>query len=191
MTTQEYIPAQPDDQNNVDFEALLRVPLAIAETGIRKVRTFLIVNIINAIWTGYFYNAHTDASILWMTPVFFVLILIIVHQWFLYFALRDVLRLPAKMKGIGADAWTKTNNFFQQNDGVFSRMQDSNKQLTDTMKVFRSFDDTREMTKEVQEMMSSIVRAMLLGNPVFLGLSLGISSLALLAGMILLVFHIS
>ncbi|MBI3187605.1 MAG: hypothetical protein HYZ31_07075, partial [Gammaproteobacteria bacterium] len=133
----------------------------------------------------------TDASILWMTPVFFVLILIIVHQWFLYFALRDVLRLPAKMKNISADAWNKTNNFFQQNDGVFSRMQGSNTQLTDTMKVFRSFDDTREMTKEVQEMMSSIVRAMLLGNPVFLGLSLGVSSLTWLAGMILLVFHIS
>lgn len=192
MEKQTYIPAdQSGDSNTANIEALLRVPLAIAETGIRKVRTFLIINIINMIWIGYFYNAHTDASLLWMTPVFFVLTLIIVHLWFLYFALREVLRLPAKMKNFGADTWIKTNNFFQQHDDIFTRMQGSNTQLTDTMKVFGSFGESREMSREVQEMMSSIIRAMFLGNPIFLGLSLGVSSLMLLAGFILLMIHIA
>lgn len=191
MATQEYIPAQPDGPEKINFEEHLRVPLAIAAAGIRKVRSFLLLNIINTLWIGYFYKAHTEASLLWMAPVFFVLILIIVHQWFLYFALRNVLQLPAKMQTFGPDTWTRTDHYFQQNGAAFSGMQGGTTQLSDTMKVFRSFDDSRAMTKEVQEMMSAIVRAILLGNPLFLGLSLGISSLMLLAGFILLVFHIS
>lgn len=191
MEKQTYIPAQPDDPNTVDFEALLRVPLAIAETGIRKIRYFLAINIINTIWIAYFYNTHTDASLLWMTPVFFVLTLLVVHQWFLYFALRKVLQLPAKINSFSSDTWNRTNDFFQQNEDVFPRMQGSNTQLTDTIKIFNSFGDSREVSREIQEMMSSIIRAMLLGNPIFLGLSLGVSSLMLLAGFILLIIHIA
>ena len=191
MGTQTYIPAdQADGTPTPDIEAMLRVPLAIAETGISKVRTFLIINIINTLWIGYFYKSHTDASLLWMIPVFLVLTLIIVHQWFLYFALRDLLKLPGRMNNLSREAGTKATDFFQQNEAVFSRMQGNGMQLTGAASMFDAFSDVRNMSSEFQEMMSAVIRALFLGNPIILGLSIGVSSLMLLVGCILLIIHV-
>ena len=191
MGTQTYIPAdQPNGTQTPDIKAMLRVPLAIAEASISKVRTFLIINIISTLWIGYFYKSHTDASLLWMTPVFLILMLIIAHQWFLYFALRGLLKLPSKINNLSREAGSNVSLFFHKNEQIFSRMQSNNTQLSNAVSMFGAFSDVRNMSSEFQEIMSAVVRALFLGNPIILGLSIGISSLMLITGCILLIIHV-
>ena len=69
-------------------------------------------------------------------------------------------------------------------------MQGNNTQLSNTVNLFGAFNDVRNTSSEFQEIMSSVIRALFLGNPIILGLSIGVSSLMLLVGCILLIIHV-